>query len=210
MNATTQVDLRQIEAVGRLLQAGLSDLRTPLDRCGIVLQRSTDLRFASGGGDEVWASLSPVTEALRRQGPNSNAGNKPLQDTGRLRQSVTWRSAGGGAAPDGAIYELTPDVLTYGTNVEYASIHQNGGTITVKKAKVLAVPLRDPIDLGGKKSGTLAGRRVSSYNGQQYLILGKQVTVRARPFLYVTDQDVDDFQVVFSMYLNEILSGGRP
>ena len=52
---------------------------------------------------------------------------KPLQDTGRLRNSITW--------------ELRPGGVRVGTNVIYAAVHNFGAVIKPKRAKFLAIPV---------------------------------------------------------------------
>jgi len=54
-----------------------------------------------------WARLRPSTISRRRKGSS-----KPLMDTGRLRNSIT--------------YSVRGNVLELGTNVRYASTHQFG------------------------------------------------------------------------------------
>lgn len=53
-----------------------------------------------------WQPLSPVT--IERKGSS-----RILEDTGRLRQSITWRVIG-------------REAVAAGTNVEYAPVHQFG------------------------------------------------------------------------------------
>ena len=77
-----------------------------------------------------------------------------LQDKGNLRSSIQ-RASG-------------KDFAQVGTNIEYAPIHQFGGTIYPKNKKALA------FKVGGQ------------------LIIRKSVTIPARPFLVLTTQDAQD------------------
>lgn len=89
-----------------------------------------------------------LTPAGRKQVQANTAGKagSPLRDKGLLQRSITAK-----ASTDGVIV---------GTNLRQARIHQFGGTIRPKKAKVLAFPGPD---------------------GE--LIFAKKVTIPARPYL---------------------------
>lgn len=60
---------------------------------------------------------------------------KPLLDKGTLRASMT--TTGG----KGHVENVGPLSLEVGTNLEYAALHQFGGVVKPKKAKMLALPL---------------------------------------------------------------------
>lgn len=81
---------------------------------------------------------------------------QPLRDTGLLQRSVSSR--------------VTPDGVIVGTNLRQAKIHQFGGVIRPKKAKVLVFPGPD---------------------GE--LIFAKKVTIPARPYMPIRKfgQDAD-------------------
>lgn len=98
--------------------------------------------------------------------PNSKGSDKPLLNNGILRASVTGTG-------QGHVEEITDHSLTIGTNLPYARLQQEGGTITPKSGKALALPLtkeatrykpRDfprPLFVAwrkGAKSGVLAER----------------------------------------------------
>lgn len=91
------------------------DFKPALKTCGLYMYKSVVRTFGSGGHG-MWKPLSPATIARRRK-----HSNMPLQDTGRLRRSVT------GMGGD-SVYELTNTYLVIGTNVEYAAVHQYGHT----------------------------------------------------------------------------------
>lgn len=82
-------------------------------------------------------------------------GGQTLSDTGRLRRSFT--------------YSANPRGFIVGTNVQYAAIHQYGGTIRPKRAKYLRFRLA-----GG------SGRRKS---GRGHWVQTEQVAIPARPFI---------------------------
>lgn len=72
-------------------------------------------------------SASPEGKAWAPIGPRPQGGSKPLLNTGKLRNSIT-----GQAEPHGA---------SAGTVAVQANIHNAGGVITPKNAKMLAIPL---------------------------------------------------------------------
>lgn len=96
--------------------------RTPLPEqlriaVGMYLQRHIKRKMATGKGP----GLSGLTKQNRR-----GKGGKPLQDSGRLRNSIQ--------------YDLTSRGVEVGTNVIYGPIHQEGGVIRPVKAQKLAIP----------------------------------------------------------------------
>lgn len=81
----------------------------------VALLRSIDTNFRQGGRPKEWEELAPLTLALRRKGRGKGT-SKILQDKGRLKQSITGF--------------FTPKTAGAGTNLDYAGIHQRGGTVT--------------------------------------------------------------------------------
>ncbi len=75
-------------------------------------------------------------------------------------------------------YATTSDTVMVGSNLKYARIHQKGGTITPKKAKKLVFKGR-----GGKK------------------VAVDQVTIPARPYLGISDEDMDDVKSTMTDFL---------
>src|SRR5262249_52110977 len=78
--------------------------------------------------------------------PLKSRDGNPLRDTSRLQNSFVPSTTQSG-------FEITS------TNVQYATLHQFGGTITPKRARVLAFKVR----------------------GQQ--VFARKVTIPARPFI---------------------------
>lgn len=75
-------------------------------------------------------------------------------------------------------YAATADKVMVGSNLAYARIHQLGGTITPKKAKKLVFKGH-----GGKK------------------VAVDQVTIPARPYLGVSEDDKDDVRETMADFL---------
>lgn len=89
-------------------------IKQGLDAAGVHLQRE-------------------IRDSLNGQSPSS-PGNPPGRRTGTLAKSIQVdRSGNRGARP----------VVRVGTNLEYAPIHEFGGTITPKKADALKFKLPD-------------------------------------------------------------------
>lgn len=109
-----------------------------------------------GGGAQKW---TPSRRAKEQ-------GGKTLVDTARLASSIQARFAG--------------NTLTVGTNLIYARIHDEGGTIKPKKGKYLKFSL-----------GKGKGWRVVS-----------KVTIPERPYLVLQDEDVDDIIEAVLAYLS--------
>lgn len=109
--------------------AGLS-FKPALERCQVAVIADTKRNFAGTHGPEGQAW--PPIMGLRRRGNPRLA--RPLRDNGLLMASV---SARGG---EGNISQVTDTLMEWGTNLDYAAIHQEGGTIYPKTAKALAVP----------------------------------------------------------------------
>ena len=103
-----EVDDRAVKAwLGALIEKGR---RPPMRAIGHALAENARLRFRESRGPDgqPWAPLSPATIARRRQGSS-----KPLLDTGRLRNSITYATEGQNA-------------VVVGTNVRYGRMQQQG------------------------------------------------------------------------------------
>jgi len=186
---------------------GLDDVLRRLDKGRTV--RSGDLLKIAGGavftgtrlrfrdGRDPSGTSWPAPRRLI-----SGAGEKsPLIQSGRLRNSITWTS--------------NEFVARVGTNVRYAAIHQFGGTVLAKGGKALAIPLdreaalykpRDfPRKLElvwpkGRRSGWLVehkagrGKRETGAKDIFKYLLVRQVTIKKRPFLGVSQADRDEIR----------------
>jgi phage gpG-like protein len=178
----------------KLALARLKDFRTPLTLAGGYMFRATQQQFDSEGarsGDK-WEPLSPRTIKSRRKGKGIG-GVKILQDTGRLKSSVTHRTGG-------SIYDLQPSMLTMGTNLVYAAIHQHGGDITRKPHIGTALHKRQKngqwrFARATKKTKLGPNLRLLAFNVGE-----SAVHIPARPFLVVTDTDRRNITTIFRDY----------
>lgn len=110
------IDLNAVELTkeAEKLLGELKDFTPILKRIANATEALITQTFRAEGPGWV-----PLSEATLDQRPNAGAGAKILRDTGRLFQSLA-------SSTDGSIYELTDNLLVYGTNLEYAAVHQFG------------------------------------------------------------------------------------
>lgn len=88
-------------------------------------------RTFSAGVDPVTGNAWQTTGQLALQTrPGGGAGGRPLQDTARLLQSLV-----------SSVPRFTQTTAEVWTNLPYARIHQEGGTIRPRQAKMLSIPL---------------------------------------------------------------------
>lgn len=104
-----EVDDRTVKAWLAKLERVVTDMTPAMRAIGHFLAESARLRFRDSTAPDGrrWAPLSPVTIARRRKGSST-----PLLDTGRLRNSITFRAD-----------RRSADI---GTNVIYAAVQQLG------------------------------------------------------------------------------------
>ena len=138
----------------RLLEIGQGSRMGLAKDIGSALVTGTVLRFDEG--------VAPDGKPWK---PSQS--EKTLIDRARLRNSIR--------------YKASPDYVVVGTNVKYAAIHQFGGVITPKKAKVLL------FSVGGKKVGA------------------KKVTIPARPFIGISEADIKEVEGIILDYLKGTL-----
>ncbi|PKN91104.1 MAG: hypothetical protein CVU44_21035 [Chloroflexi bacterium HGW-Chloroflexi-6] len=113
-----------------------------------------------------------------------NGARKNIKDQGLIRTRTLSRSL------TSEHEEITPTRVAdaIGTNLEYAPIHEYGGTIRAKKGKYLAIPIGGMKDspvgknlhLTKTSGGTLL---LVDDGGQAQYVLKESVTIPARPYL---------------------------
>lgn len=129
-----------------------------------ALMESIGDALVSGTLKRFDAEEDPQGRKWEPSGRASEEGGQTLTNIGRLRDSID-RVA-------------TPDKVMVGSNLAYARIHQEGGTITPKTAKKLVFTGR-----GGKK------------------VAVDKVTIPARPYLGVSEDDMDDVKAAMTKFL---------
>jgi phage gpG-like protein len=157
----------------RKLISGMADARPALKILGAVMIDSIEENFKEGGRPP-WKQSK---RALRD-------GGKTLVDTRNLENSLTDSSKS---------MKITGNTLYVGTNVEYAAIHQFGGKIKPKNKPLLVFLTSGerPTDAAGWKQAREDGRAV----------FAKEITMPARPFLVVRDEDLDEAAAQIIDYL---------
>lgn len=142
----------------------LADATPAMDEIGSSMVARTRQRFEEERGPDG-AAWKPSQRARRE-------GGKTLRDSNRLFQSLTHRAE--------------PDAAEWGTNVEYAAIHQFGGRIRrAARSQVLAFDRR-----GRFRSRASARRRRRGVIPIAIASIGAGVTeMPARPYLGIDDAD---------------------
>ena len=184
-------DFLQIEkGAGVKLATRLGDMSGVLDSIGAYLTSQTQRAFRdqSRGGDSWPGRMNPNVPGIVR---DMNAGKNPpkrrfrskpaLSDTGRLRQSITWKVRG-------------HRTVVVGSALPYAATHQLGGISEVVLSSTgrsnLAEWLRE------KKN-----KKYRKELGWLFSVPRFMVKVRARPFLAVTAKDEREIQELVDSHL---------
>lgn len=142
-------------ALGQAAQK-LGSTQALMESIGEALVSGTLKRFDAGE--------DPEGNQWEPSGRASEDGGQTLTNTGRLRRSID--------------YAATAGKVMVGSNLAYARIHQEGGTITPRNAKKLVFTGR-----GGKN------------------VAVDKVTIPARPYLGVSEADMDDVRAAMTDFL---------
>nr|DAD98284.1 MAG TPA: virion morphogenesis protein [Myoviridae sp. ct5nJ10] len=126
--------------------------------------------------DSVGEAL--VSGTLKRFDAEKDPEGQPWEPSGRAQEDGGKTLTNKGHLRDSIDKKATSDTVMVGSNLKYARIHQKGGTITPKKAKKLVFKGR-----GGKK------------------VAVDQVTIPARPYLGISDEDMDDVKSTMTDFL---------
>lgn len=142
--------------------------------------------------------LAPLTVRLRTKGSKQQ-----LRDTGGLRRSIVWDRVTNG--------------VEVGSVLRYAALHQDGGTITPKKAKKLAIPatkearamssafgVRKSLENFAKKYGAIRFTPGTIQAGGVILFYRREsVDVPARPYLFMNADREEAVSVIVRNYLED-------
>lgn len=131
-------------------------------------------------GRPAWAGWSPRYAKTRQ-------GGKILQKSGRLATSINQHSDN--------------DSATVGTNVKYARIHQEGGTIN-QRARKQTVHFRQ--DKHGNVGKQFVKKSRSNF-AQTVAVAAYKIKMPARPFLHLTEQDVEGMEETGSNYFKRLI-----
>ncbi len=160
-----------------------------LKTCGYLIQIDAQNNFqGQHDPDKVpWKPIKPRPKKRGKGQRNRSPANTThaLIDTGHLRRSL-------GAGSQGNVNEIGKFDLVYGTNVEYAAVHQNGATIPARNRKPPSKPYVFPISVGGKDIIIFT-----------YHI--KETKIPARPFLGLGDALLIDIDGAIGVFLEKNL-----
>jgi phage gpG-like protein len=154
----------KVEAVLRRSAVNTRNAAPAFDRIATYLMRITEKQFESQGrrGGGSWARLTPAW-AQRKVALGGDP--RILHFTGALRRSVTTRKA------RGQILVVQRDSLQFGSELEYAAVHQRGHTamniparpylklLTIDRRAIGSLISEHVMDSWGRKSPTPILRR---------------------------------------------------
>lgn len=119
-----------------------------------------------------------VSGTLKRFDAEEDPQGRKWEPSGRASEEGGQTLTSKGRLRDSIDRVATPDKVMVGSNLAYARIHQEGGIITPKNAKKLVFTGR-----GGKK------------------VAVDKVTIPARPYLGVSEEDLDDVKAAMTDFL---------
>lgn len=146
-----------------------------MKKVGEAMVSSIQENFEVEGRPDKWNPLSPMTIAMRRTGEDSSKKDKILQDTGRLKGSISY-----------ALTENNSGIKV-GTNVWYGEIHQFG--------KKIKIPKRDIFPKNKKVLRFMIGDKVIF--AKKVHQKSRMVQIPQRPFLMFQDTDIEDIHNIF-------------
>lgn len=180
MSYTITYDTGDFEkSLGKLINE--LENREPIMReLAAAMADAVEENFAREGRPEWMGWKSNAYWAKRR-------GGKILQKSGRLAKSITQYS--------------TNDEAVVGTNVKYARIHQEGGEINIAARSQQAYYRQH-------KDGSVGNQFVkkSRSNFSKWHTIGEyKITMPARPFLHLTEDDISGMETTIETYLQRII-----
>ncbi|NHB90760.1 phage virion morphogenesis protein [Photorhabdus cinerea] len=174
------IDLKEFQQVMQQLTDGLGD-RTPMMRqIAATMADAVEENFKQQGRP-AWLGWSPAYAKKR-------AGGKILQHTGRLASSIQPFSDN--------------DEALVGTNVIYARIHQEGGTINMPARSQQA-------HYRHKKGKRRFSSKAKADHSQWNTLPAYKIQMPARPFLKLTDSDAGQIQDILERYLQQLMDAPR-
>lgn len=158
----------------------MSDIKPLLNTIGVILTRDIKARIRAG-----------------QVKPSSKSGGTTLVRSSKLVNSITFLVSG--------------DQVLVGTNLRYARIHHFGGIIRPIRAQYLAIPLtkaaavRRPREWQNTfvKNGVIWLKNQDNSLTALYA-LKKQVTIPARPYMFIPDHTRATLENAVAAWLNNI------
>ena len=170
---TVDIDDAATKALAEIAQR-LGKSRGLMDAIGQQLVSSTLRRFQTQTGPDgkKWLPLAKAT--LKKRGANAKA----LQASGRLRQSITFRSTSG--------------AVEIGSNLIYAALMHNGGTVDhyplgrTLRLRQVTIERKDGTTA---KVNRFAKAKHKNAEERRVEVGAYQITVPGRPYLGLSDSD---------------------
>lgn len=186
INVETSRMQRSVDRVVALLQRP-----APLmSELGEHLRGSTRGRFKAQTEPDgtPWQALKP---AYRRRKPRNRA--KVLTLDGHLRSQITFQLQG-------------DDAVAVGSNSKYAAIHQFGGAIEIAARSQQAYFRRNAKT---HEVGRLFVKKERSNFAQRVTIGAYKITMPARPFLGLSQDDRNEIVAKTQLFIRDVLAGSR-
>lgn len=155
----------------------------------LVLERETKKNFDDGDTGHApdgtpWLPLKQPRDRARDRNARGGPDNKqrPLRDSGILMASLT-------GSGDNHVERVEDRRLTWGTNVDYAAVHQEGAEIPEQRRDKPWV-----FNSGGK---TIFTRKIAAHS------------IPARPFLGLNDDMIDQIDEILADFAAQAISKGK-
>lgn len=195
---TVTVDDRQVREALQHLATRLRDLGPVLDAIGAVVLKQTQMRFRNQAGPDG----QPWKPSQRAQGLRAGVGRgkaigDTLRDTGRLRNSLSFRGA------EGNVFELGDSSVLVGTNVVYAAMMQFGATrgqfgsvqASIPRHQVRSFVRRDGVAVRAHERGPFVRTQPQPWG-----------PIPPRPFVGTNDADLAEILATMAGFL---MPGGQ-
>lgn len=194
---TYELDDKEIKRWMKQLYNTTNNLSPFFKHTAIPIMHSSAMKnFRQGGRPIRWRSLSPLTLANRKTSKHA-LGQDILQNIGTLRASI------------GSVRKITGESLEYGTNLIYAGMMQEGGTIYPKNVKYLTIPLPAATPGRGARSyeNTFVAKGVIFQKvGKEIVplfLLKEKVKIPGRPFMVWQEEDIYNIGRNLLMFIAE-------
>jgi len=181
-----EIETRYLDKIQKLMSLMIAqgnNMRPLMRQVAADMHDAVEENFEQQGRPK-WQGLSSAYAKYKAKNKKT-AKSKILEFSGRLRKSITEKSDSMQAI--------------VGTNLRYAAIHQFGGMIDIKPhTRILAFK---KYQRGQFKGKTLFAKnnKKASY-GMKSAIGAYKVQISARPFLKLTDDDMDNIMRRFTAY----------
>jgi phage virion morphogenesis protein len=170
-----KIDDQEVSTYLQKLRAATFNLLPTMEKIAGAMKEAVERNFAAGGRPE-W---HPLSKAYLKQKKAMGFGDKILIRTGKLRSSITE--------------SFGRDYAQVGSNLEYATIHQFGGDITIPPHRR---ELYFNLNRRTGEVGTKFVKKSKSNFAQEVNHPGGRTTMPARPYLQLTVSDLESIRTI--------------